>query len=705
MNINCIVVNIHFRKTMLWIDGHSIGDNEWHTYGYRDQDMNKDVALIEDYSLKYQWKKDYKDTEYQLYSPRRLPKKLKMMKSFCDPSSVYSFVVTGKFYSQLSSLDKSPQIVFKMNKTTEIFHFDFRLGNPPSYHTWSRSNNWFYNNSYSERQLPEISIDKPFNLTISCNQHNVDGVWKVVLNYWDPSDDVNGIARDPTHWDLEYTTDMNLNPDDVKEIIIEGAWTIYFAGFSSVGCLSLTPTGLVMPLSGNQCQDSNDFLCEYQSCYTKEGFECIFPFTYKDVTYTNCISEDVYIPWCATKMSGNQILEWGLCLDDCDHVPPEPSCIHPPPVPKFGSQNSTGHIINENYISSWFNITNNDDMEKPFKISRDSRKKLYQPNMVYDSNILTELDIFFLAENQFDNFHDVYEIMGENENVSYTCPPGWVFEDSKNVTHYGVCQNWTWNMQFNISKPCVPVFCPEDELPRFPNNSAEGKTNVEEVKSLNTTHWNSWRQRVTYSCPPGYVVETSGSYFEQTDPIIDEEDLRSFSVECGNNAIWLPMAPQGYVVTMPRCIPINCTEMPFPVENNDLGKYNWTGIDGVDPRPFATQIRYYCPRRGWGFPSTGARETFITCEMDGSWSNLNAIEECIKLPCAKDPPLPPSGPGAEFVYGLEMLYYRCQNGYKFANGDFPYFIVECLNRKWIPRKLPACIPRTCSSKIPQHFKG
>ena len=43
---------------MLWIDGHSIGDNEWLTYGYRDQDMNKDVTLIEDYSLKYQWKKE-----------------------------------------------------------------------------------------------------------------------------------------------------------------------------------------------------------------------------------------------------------------------------------------------------------------------------------------------------------------------------------------------------------------------------------------------------------------------------------------------------------------------------------------------------------------------------------------------------------------------------------------------------------------------
>ena len=37
---------------------------------------------------------------------------------------------------------------------------------------------------------------------------------------------------------------------------------------------------------------------------------------------------------------------------------------------------------------------------------------------------------------------------------------------------------------------------------------------------------------------------------------------------------------------------INCTSEPFLVRNNDMGMFNWTGVDGVDPRPYATAIRY-----------------------------------------------------------------------------------------------------------------
>ena len=38
---------------------------------------------------------------------------------------------------------------------------------------------------------------------------------------------------------------------------------------------------------------------------------------------------------------------------------------------------------------------------------------------------------------------------------------------------------------------------------------------------------------------------------------------------------------------------INCTEAPYNVRQNDLGMSNWTGIDGEDPRPYATQIRLH----------------------------------------------------------------------------------------------------------------
>ena len=73
---------------------------------------------------------------------------------------------------------------------------------------------------------------------------------------------------------------------------------------------------------------------------------------------------------------------------------------------------------------------------------------------------------------------------------------------------------------------------------------------------------------------------------------------------------------------------INCTEPPFQVRNNDMGKYNWTET-GEDPRPYATAIEYYCPRKGWGYPSTGEDRTTIYCQQDGTWSNDVNIESCI----------------------------------------------------------------------------
>ena len=73
---------------------------------------------------------------------------------------------------------------------------------------------------------------------------------------------------------------------------------------------------------------------------------------------------------------------------------------------------------------------------------------------------------------------------------------------------------------------------------------------------------------------------------------------------------------------------INCTQPPFPVKNNDLGMFNWTAVEGVDPRPYATAIRYYCPRENWAYPSTGYNEVMVYCLKDGTWSNQFNIETC-----------------------------------------------------------------------------
>ena len=100
------------------------------------------------------------------------------------------------------------------------------------------------------------------------------------------------------------------------------------------------------------------------------------------------------------------------------------------------------------------------------------------------------------------------------------------------------------------------------------------------------------------------------------DPMIHQW----FEVECAADAVWTPRPLHGGTI-MPKCIrkltfrwtifpteqfvlshptfsAINCTEAPFAMRNNDMGMYNWTGVDGEDPRPYATAIKYHCPRAG-----------------------------------------------------------------------------------------------------------
>ena len=180
----------------------------------------------------------------------------------------------------------------------------------------------------------------------------------MLFNYWDPGHDPNGISRDSANWDIEYTGDTTLDPADIDVVIIKtGDMGIYYAGITEDKCLGLSPTGLIVPLSGAECLEQRFTVCEHQSCYTKQGDECVFPFTYKGNPHTKCISEDVYLPWCATEMSGANIVRWGLCLDDCEHEVPLPSCLAPPPVPDFGLRDEDGIITHQNYMSSWFFLT------------------------------------------------------------------------------------------------------------------------------------------------------------------------------------------------------------------------------------------------------------------------------------------------------------------------------------------------------------
>lgn len=82
------------------------------------------------------------------------------------------------------------------------------------------------------------------------------------------------------------------------------------------------------------------------ACRTKRGYNCVFPFTYRnvsldgtvtDVVYRGCSSLDIYTPWCPTALdpATGDILSWDECLDDCPAEVPEVVCQTDPPFPAF----------------------------------------------------------------------------------------------------------------------------------------------------------------------------------------------------------------------------------------------------------------------------------------------------------------------------------------------------------------------------------
>ena len=366
----------------------------------------------------------------------------------------------------------TPQIIFKVNSTTVLFQFEFRPGDSRA--SFSKYGVWSVINGANTTLGSEVVLSDldpklgtvDYNLTITCVNFAVTGSFKVTVNYWDPSGDPNGIVRNPINWDIVAPVNKAVGIADVSEVRVQGNPTIYYVGFTADQCLGLAPNGLVLALSGADCTQSNKAVCEYKSCYTTDGNECIFPFYYKNVLYKKCISTDVYMPWCATKINPttNAILSWGLCLPDCDYEVPIVSCLAPPPVPKFGTRNSTGHIVQQNYISDWFQLSflNNTDGSfnfSTFSVTKGSRKRLFQPLTPYSASLVYETNLKIFVNTKDDFLNDVYEIKVNGSNATYTCPLGWVFENSQNISQYAYCNNWTWTADFDTAKACVRKYC------------------------------------------------------------------------------------------------------------------------------------------------------------------------------------------------------------------------------------------------------
>ena len=103
-------------------------------------------------------------------------------------------------------------------------------------------------------------------------------------------------------------------------------------------------------------------------------------------------------------------------------------------------------------------FTNNSDgtvNHTHYRVTRAQRARLWQPWMKYGAAEENETSLEFIAISKEDHFNDVYSIMPNDSTAVYTCPIGWVFNNSNNISHTARCLNWTWTADFDTAMPCV----------------------------------------------------------------------------------------------------------------------------------------------------------------------------------------------------------------------------------------------------------
>ena len=216
-----------FRWSKYWLDGHHTGDNVWSTYSYRELDDNNDPTLIPDNSLSRLWFSEKEDNDLEFFTPKKLPLKfLTFPTGFCSSSSNMKFVLSGTWLQQ-QMVEKTPQVRFVFNKTSDLLHWEFKIGNKKTnhyYEVWSKTNR--DNNTKILRNLTELNRDpipSKFNLSITCSQFPTINF---KLNFWDPTGDVNGISRDSNNWDADLTGDSAVDPDTTDHILVQGGMQV-----------------------------------------------------------------------------------------------------------------------------------------------------------------------------------------------------------------------------------------------------------------------------------------------------------------------------------------------------------------------------------------------------------------------------------------------------------------------------------------------
>ncbi|TRY78180.1 hypothetical protein TCAL_06223 [Tigriopus californicus] len=325
------------------------------------------------------------------------------------------------------------------------------------------------------------------------------------------------------------------------------------------------------------------------ACYTTQGKQCIFPFSYQNVSasgevtdleYTKCSTLDVFLPWCATEVDdAKNVLDWGFCVPDCPSEVVEVACLSEPDFPVFVTPWDASDLVN-------------------FTTSYDQGSAL----------VTKELDF-----------------------VSFQCPEGYVFEGSNNITHYAMCHNWEYLYLFDRTARCERVACPCP--PKFSKDSV-----VSGTTDWNTKFWTCLENEtfpqdthITYTCPEGYVFETPQLL------AFGQENSELF-VKCETYADW-------NVTRKPKCVQLPCPRAPPKAPE---GGWLWFGMDQTKyqcPNGYEFQggsgpymVTECAANRKWR-PSV-TRKCVLqtsTCIWSNDDDNMiwfpNEIEECLHLQC------------------------------------------------------------------------
>ena len=71
---------------------------------------------------------------------------------------------------------------------------------------------------------------------------------------------------------------------------------------------------------------------------------------------------------------------------------------------------------------------------------------------------------------------------------------------------------------------------------------------------------------------------------------------------------------------------VECTLDPVAPLGGARGEYDFLSNGGN--HSYTSNVTYWCPEPGWGFPSSGESETVSTCMETKEWS-VTAVEECV----------------------------------------------------------------------------